>query len=381
MRILHLCLSNFYIDDFNYQENLLPRQNKADGHDVAIIASTETFVKPGKIGYVKPSCYIGKDGIKVTRVAYKNILPHFIMTKVRSYRHIYEKITEFAPDVILHHGVSSSELLTLARYKKEHPKVKVYLDSHEDYNNSALNYISRELLHRRFYRVIIQKALPYIDGVLCVASECFDFLEDHYRIPRSIMEYYPLGGVVFSDEIHKEICDRIRKELLLSSEDILVVHSGKMDKMKRTEELLLAFTKAQDTHLKLILIGSLSEDIEHNVLELIASDERIHFLGWKNGNELLEYLCACDLYIQPGSQSATMQNALCCRSAVALYPHKSHIFLLKDSAFYVKTIDDIIQLFCNILEERSLLESKKKQGYSVAKALLDYKVLASRLYR
>ena len=42
MRILHLCLSCFYIDGYNYQENILPRINHEDGHDVRILASTET---------------------------------------------------------------------------------------------------------------------------------------------------------------------------------------------------------------------------------------------------------------------------------------------------------------------------------------------------
>ena len=50
MKILHLCLANFYVDEFNYQENILPRINKLDGHEVYILASTETFINNTKIG-------------------------------------------------------------------------------------------------------------------------------------------------------------------------------------------------------------------------------------------------------------------------------------------------------------------------------------------
>jgi len=46
MKILHLKLSNFFIDGVSYQENMLPRQNFKYGHDVKIIASAETYIQP-----------------------------------------------------------------------------------------------------------------------------------------------------------------------------------------------------------------------------------------------------------------------------------------------------------------------------------------------
>lgn len=43
MKILHFCLSCFYIDNYDYQENQLVRVNVEDGHDVLVVASTETY--------------------------------------------------------------------------------------------------------------------------------------------------------------------------------------------------------------------------------------------------------------------------------------------------------------------------------------------------
>ena len=71
MKIVHCCLSCFYIDNYNYQENALPRQNKLDGHDVSIIASTETFINNTNLGYVQPSQYVNEDGIPVRRIPYR----------------------------------------------------------------------------------------------------------------------------------------------------------------------------------------------------------------------------------------------------------------------------------------------------------------------
>ena len=145
MKILHLMLSCFYIDDYNYQENVLPKQNSKDGHIVKIIASTETYIDNQNIGYIEPTVYLNRDGLEVRRVPYRKCLPHFAMKKLRSYRGIYGLIETFDPDVILFHGIPAYELLTVARYKKDHPKVRLYVDSHEDRHNSGTNFISKWL--------------------------------------------------------------------------------------------------------------------------------------------------------------------------------------------------------------------------------------------
>ena len=237
MRILHLMLSNFFIDNRNYQENILPKRNIEDGHEVKIIASTETYIQPNKLGYVKPSTYNNNDGIEVTRIPYRKLFPHFVMTKIRSYSGLYEMIEKFEPDVILHHGVPSYELLTVSRYKKNNSGVKLYLDSHEDFHNSARGFISRELLHRRFYGPIVRKAIPYVDKILCINMESMDFLEALYKIPKKIMEFYPLGGIVFSEDEHLLRRKKTREEIGIEDNDILMIHTGKMQPRKRTIEL------------------------------------------------------------------------------------------------------------------------------------------------
>ena len=41
MKIIHLCLSCFYIDNYRYQENELVREHVTDGHEVLVVASTD----------------------------------------------------------------------------------------------------------------------------------------------------------------------------------------------------------------------------------------------------------------------------------------------------------------------------------------------------
>ena len=91
MKILHLCLSCFYIDGYNYQENVLPRINMLDGHEVKIIASTETYIDNYTLGYTEPNEYVNEDGIQVKRIPYKKIINTLFTTKIRKYKNLYEK--------------------------------------------------------------------------------------------------------------------------------------------------------------------------------------------------------------------------------------------------------------------------------------------------
>ena len=68
----------------------------------------------------------------------------------------------------------------------------------------------------------------------------------------------------------------------------------------------------------------LKQDVEDEMKRLISQDNRIRFVGWQSADELRRLLCAAEVYVQPGTQSATMQMALCCRCAVVLDDVLSH---------------------------------------------------------
>lgn len=359
----------------------MPRQNKIDGHEVIIIASTETFIDNNQLGYLEPTKYVNEDGIDVVRIPYLAILPHFVMKKIRAYEHTMKYLNEFQPDVILFHGTAAYDLLGVADYKMNHPEVKLYVDSHEDFNNSARGVVSKVLLHQMLYKRFMHKALPCIDKVLCVSPESYDFMKDFYDIPSGKLELYPLGGTVFEGDEYSVRRQNKREELQIKENEILLVHSGKMDKAKRTPEILKAFNEVSSSDkLRLVLLGSIPEDMKPEILPLVGQNDKIVFLGWKSTDELHSYLCAADLYLQPGTQSVTMQNAICCGCPVMLYPHKSHEIYLKDNGFFVRTINDIVDVFTKVNNNPEMLDNMRAATYKVAYDLLDYRKLAARLY-
>lgn len=380
MKIVHLCLSNFFIDGFAYQENELVRQNILDGHDVVVIASTETYNENRELAYVEPGSYIAVEGARIIRVPYSRWLPHKVMTKLRMHPGILDLLQREAPDVILFHSLCGWELLTVKSYKTAHPEVRVFADSHEDFNNSARTFVSKYFLHGMYYRSVLRNVLDSIDKVLCISVETINFVRDFYGVPANKIEFYPLGGYVYDDDEYMRVRAAGRSEYHLTDGEILFVQSGKMDGTKKILETLRAFTKIDNPDIQFVLAGHLHEDVVVEVNAIIAKDSRIQFVGWKTADDLQALLCAADVYVQPGTQSATMQMSLCCRCAVILDDVPSHKPYINGNGWLVGSgvsLDDVLLAASNnkaLLAKMSLLSSQ------IASSLLDYKKLASRLY-
>jgi len=374
-------LSCFYIDNANYQENQIPRQNKKDGHEVMIIASTDVFNNNINEGRTKPCNYLNEDGITVIRLPYKKIFLKSISIKVRAYPKLYELINDFSPDVILFHGIAAYALLTVAKYKKEYPKIKFYVDNHADYHNTGTNFLSKHILHRFFYKPIIKKCLPYIDKIFYITYETLFFLKNEYHISEEYLQFFPLGGTIPQALERNKIRKRIRLALNISEEEILMIHSGRLVPEKRTIETLKAFKQVADMKFRLLIIGTMDKDISAIAMPLINSDSRINYLGWIKGELLKDYLCASDLYLQLGDQSATMQDALCSGCAAAIFPYKSHKYLLNDSVFYIETIDDLVKILKIISTDRSILEEKRRESFFIAENSLDYQKTTRIIYQ
>lgn len=379
MRILHCCLSCFYVDDFAYQENILPIANRKDGHVVKIIASRETFID-GVLSYTEARRYKVNGDIEIVRLNYKNIISPKISIKIRAYRNCYKEIEDFKPDVILFHGMCAYELLTVSKYKKNHPNIKLYVDSHEDFTNSAVTFFSKNILHRSFYKRIALKCLKYIDKVLYISEETRIFLQDFYDIPKEKLEFYPLGGFIVEEEEKKIIREKIRKNMDIPEKDIVLIHSGKLDKLKKTRELLESLAKINNNNVHLIIIGSIPDD-NQILYDLIKKDKRVKYLGWKTSDELLEYICASDIYMQPGSQSSTSLTAVCCGLPILLYQSLSYKKMFDTNIFWVKNVVEMDEIILKILENPTLLNNMSKRSYEIAKNTFDYKKLAMRLYR
>jgi hypothetical protein len=198
-----------------------------------------------------------------------------------------------------------------------------------------------------------------------------------YGFPPEKMEYLPLGGFIQTDVQYYKCRKQAREELGLASDAIVCLHSGKLNAQKKTDELVVCFHQFHLVNEKLLIVGSLDSAMQQKLTPIIEADNDIIYLGWVNGDRLCTLLCAADIYIQPGTQSATMQAAACCRCALALFPYDSHITLLGNAAFYLESTDDIKKLLQGINFE--IVNRARENIFKIASARLDYMKEAKRI--
>lgn len=345
-----------------------------------MVASTENYDARQRKTYVAPDDYVGAEGARVTRIPFSNWLPAKVAQKVKAYRGLNRILKEFAPDAIMFHGISSLALITVTRFAKANPNVILYADNHADKNNSARSFWSYKFLHAFLFKRLIRYCLPNIRKILCISVDSIEFCRDVYQIPHKHLEFYPLGGNIFETDEYERRRAAGRENLGVKDDEIMLLQTGKMNYKKKLLESLDAFMKTSDPRAHFVIAGSLDESIEHEAKTRIKKDQRIQYLGWQGQDDIKTLLCASDVYVQPGSQSATMQMALCARCPVILDNVKSHqIYVTTANGWLVKNQSELDGAIEHALREHTQLSMMSQHSLDIARRLLDYKTLAQRV--
>ena len=379
MKIAHLCLSCFYIDGYAYQENQLVAEHVGAGHDVHVIASIESYDINARLTYVSPGTYLGTDGAKVIRLPYRfNFFPR-LARKIRAYVGLGALLRELQPEVILFHGLASWDLLTVAEYVKRNPKVRLFADCHEDFNNSARSWASRELLHKRFYKPIFRRCLDQISEVLCVTVESLDFAIDFYGSDRAKTRLYPLGGLIEPAAVNARRRAEFRSRLGFTDTDLVITQTGKLDRTKRLDLALRAFRANPSPRLKFVIAGRMTDEVKAECLPLIEGDARIIDLGWQSKDELRTVLAGADFFLQPFGQTVTTQMAMCQGCVVLAQDLPSHRWLVGDNGHLFRDAEELATTFRWVGGNQQRMEHLRQASMRVAEATRDYRKLAMQI--
>ena len=302
MKILHLMLACFYIDNYSYQENLLPKYHKKAGNEVEIIASLFTFDENGNGKWLDgPSKYENEHGIPVTRLSFKKC--KFSKT-LRKYDGLYGELERVNPDVIFIHGVQFSDISIVVKYLKKHKKVKVYVDNHADFSNSAKSFVSKNIQHKILWRYYAHKIEPFVTKFYGVLPARVDFLKNIYKLPENKIELLVMGAddEAVQSASKPEIRAEIRKKYDIADDDFLIIYGGKTDNYKKQVFLLMdAVNKINNPKLKLIIFGSVIPELKEEI-EKRCSD-RVKYIGWVLAADSYDYFAAADLAVFPGRHS------------------------------------------------------------------------------
>lgn len=310
MKITHLCLACFFPDGYSYQENLLPKFHKKLGYDVEVIASLLTFGPNGEKAYMpEAKSYMNENGIHVIRLNYASA--GRIAKKLQLFDGLRDALEKSNPDILFIHGCQFLDMKVVVSYLKTHSNVQVYVDNHADYTNSATNWLSKYVLHRVIWRHAAQLISPYTSRFWGVLPARVDFLVENYGLDKAKCDLLVMGAD--DDQVSRASCSSVRKSVRekyqIDEDDFLVVTGGKIDRNKTQTLLLMDAVKQLPENVKLLVFGSVAEDLENSVRERL-DDSKIIKIGWVSVNDSYDLFSAADVVCFPGRHSVYWEQAV-----------------------------------------------------------------------
>ncbi len=311
MKVLHCCLAAFYVDGYGYQENILPKMHKLQGHDVRIIASTETYIENSQLGYVEPKSYFNEDSIPVTRIPYVKWIPHVIAKKLRIYNGLYKLLEEYKPDIIFLHNIQFISIVEIIKFSQNNKNVKIYADGHIDFINSARNWVSKNILHKLIYKWCAKSIEPYVEKFWGVTPLRVDFFKDVYGIDERKVDLLVMGIDDSAVDLtqRESIRKSIRNKLKIDKDDFVIVTGGKIDRKKNIHILMKVVEELNTNDIKLIVFGTPSNELKEEIEELSKSKNIVN-VGWISPKQVYDYLFASDLAFFPGTHSVLWEQAV-----------------------------------------------------------------------
>ena len=304
MRIMHIQLAGPYTEGASYQENILPKFHAKMGHEVYFLASCYSWNK-GKLEIVEPEKKVLNDGVILERIKFVRLFNGYLTEKMRLATGVYNILEQYNPDFIMLHDVQSLSDRAIVKYLKKHKNVKMIVDCHTDFSNSATNWISKNILHSILWRHQAKLLEPYTEKFYGVLPARVDFLKNIYKLPASKCDLLVMGA---DDDLVSEVSSQnsktvTREKYGIENDDFLIVTGGKIDQWKKQTILLMQAVKSiQDKKIKLIVFGSVIDELKSQVTEL-ADGEKVKYIGWLNNRESYACFAAADLAVFPGRHS------------------------------------------------------------------------------
>lgn len=374
MKILHVCLGNFFIDDYSYQENMLAKFHFLQGFQVTVLASLVTFDKNGKItSFPNESNYKSSDGFNVIRVNYKKGI-YKLNKRFRRYDNIYSRIVKENPDIIFIHGCQFMDIKFIKKYAKTNKSVKIFVDNHADFVNSAKNWLSKNILHKVIWKNCAQLIEPYTDKFYGVTPNRCDFLENVYKIPKNKIELLVMGvdDTLLEETKKGGFVSSLRNEMGFNESDFIVITGGKIDYAKNIHLLMQSIIDINNTNIKLLIFGNIAPEIK-DLFESLNSHCSIHYLGWKSHKEKIDLFAISNLAVFPGTHSVLWEEVVG-TGIPAIFKYwegMTHVdlggnctFLKENSTYEIR--DAILSVYDNkgIYNKMKFIAELKKESFS-----------------
>lgn len=309
-KIVHIMISNFYIEGAGYQENLLTRAHRRMGMEVTIITSRYCFDSQNKAYSRNAGTYVNSDGVKVVILDDNKRYPIVSPLQAKC-RGVNDALKEEKPDIIFMHNIEYMDSFIVAKYAAS-KNIPLFCDNHCDFYNTQSKGVLQCLL-RLFLRIPLARYISSKSVMMWGTTPWrVQYLSQYYRIPKSKTSFLVMGA----DEtlIHWENKDDIRRKVRtkygIDEADFLVISGGKINKEKNIHLLAKAIQELEHKNLKLMIFG----EPDSYVLKELGSihSDNIILLGWVDSNDVYDLFLASDLGCFPGTHSVLWEQAVAC---------------------------------------------------------------------
>ena len=381
MKIVHICLAGGYTEGLNYQENNIIKYQAQDGHEVSLITTDHCYTE-GVWGLCQTeSDYMNPDGVHIIRLPFAFRLPYNINRQIGIFKKFMETLEQLKPDLILAHNIQFQDLRKIATYKKRHPEVKIYVDNHSDFSNSARNWFSRNTLYRFWWKPCAKAIEPYAEKFWGVMPSRVDFLQNIYGIAAEKTDLLVMGAddESVSRAAAPEVRRGVREQWGVEQDDFLIVTGGKIDAFK-TQTLLLmqAVQEIANDKLKLVVFGSIAEELKEQIFAL-CDGKKIQYAGWAKGEQSYDFFVAADLVAFPGRHSVYWEQVaaqgipMICK----LWAGTTHVdiggnveFLKEDS------VEEIKHILSELLNNPEHFQAMQQAAAGDGRHIFSYKVIS-----
>lgn len=308
MEILNIAMGANFTEGYSYQDNLLSEYQHKLGHSVTVLTGLTTWDDKGKKIQTCPCDKIMDNGVRLIRIKTGNK----IMSIAGLYPNISDILSNIKPDLIFIHGLCNFIPVQAIRYKKKHPGTILVADNHQDKDNFNFNRFPFCLLLSawRMGWKFWNKYFNYIYGTTGWRK---DFAVDYFGIPEEKTDILPLG--VDTDNLSENperVRSDIRKQLNIDENAFVFIHGGKMNTDKRTIDIIKSFSEINNNNIRLILFGSVTENIKTQFDSLVKKDNRIIYVGHLVSKVIHRYFFASDFSLFPGLHSVLWEEAIGC---------------------------------------------------------------------
>lgn len=378
-----------------YQENYLPSEQKKLGHNVDIITSDSI---PNYQGYA----------INIERVfnnedlqKKENFDNNVKIYRLKSLFHLQysgqlliiglkKKLIDLKPDVVHCHSPFSLLTIQVVIYSKK-MGYKVFIDDHSHDDNFIVNNFLKKIyvaLIKFFYQVYENR----VNLWLPVSYSSYSIIKNLFSIPENKIKLLPLGvnsTLFFPSSIYRQ---KIRQELHINEDEILLISAGKLEKYKEIEIIILAMRETIKKHekLKLLLIGDGPKEYVEYLFDLIKRNglsRNIIKKPFLKNSELSHYYNGADIGIWPGAHSITSIESIATGLPIIVPNTLIHQILIKNKSVFTferKNVKSLVTVLELLISSKKNRESVTKNALNLVNNQLSWEKIAEKslgLYR